>query len=133
MFRLVENNRYNSNISVLEEFENLGELLDYLFAGNEFFMYRYEYSEFLEYIQESDEDINVLNTFEFYKIPNASHMADLFKAGKVTAYEVFNDSNGNSKLLVTDDLLVSNINDLLAVYGEVTTPAGVKNVFEIIE
>lgn len=133
MFRLVENNSYNSNISVLDEFENFGELLDYLFVGHEFFMYRYDYSEFLADIRDSDEDISVLDTFEFYNIPNASKMVDLFKAGKVTAYEAFNNSNGNSKLIVTDDLLVSDINDLLAVYGEVTTPAGVKNVFEIIE
>lgn len=133
MFRLVENNNYDSNISVLEKFENFGELRDYLFTNDSFYMYRWEYPEFLEYIQESDEKVNILDAFEFYNIPNASKMVDLFKAGKVTVYEALNSSNGNSKLIVTDDLLVSDINDLLAVYGEVTTPAGVKNVFEIIE
>lgn len=131
--KLVENNNYNNGVSVLGIFENFGELCDYLFTNRNFDMCRWAYPEFLEYIQESADGISVLDVFEFYNVRNASHMADLFQAGKVVVYEAFNEANGESKIIVTDDLIIPDINDLLAVYGETTMPSGVKNVFEVIE
>lgn len=131
MFKLIRNNKNNNNIDLVEEFENFDKLLNYLFTTENFKSYKYENTDFLDYIQENE--IDVLDIFESYNVPNSSKMADLFKAGKVTMYEADNSDNGESKIIVTDGLTVPDVNDLLSVYGEVTTPAGVKNQFEIIE
>ena len=131
MFKLIRNNKNNNNIDLVEEFENFDKLLNYLFTTENFKSYKYENTDFLDYIQENEMD--VLDIFESYNVPNSSKMADLFKAGKVTMYEAYNSDNGESKIIVTDDLTIPDINGLLSVYGETTAPAGVKNVFEVIE
>lgn len=131
MFKLIRNNKNNNNIDLVEEFESFDKLLNYLFTTENFKNYKYENTDFLDYIQENE--IDVLDIFESYNVPNSSKMADLFKAGKVTMYEAYNSDNGESKIIVTDGLTVPDVNDLLAVYGETTTPTGVKNIFEVIE
>ena len=133
MFRFIKNNKNSNNVDVIEEFENLGDLFNYLFTTDDFKMYHWDYSSYIKYIQENYEQMEVIDMFNFYNVPNSLKMADLFKAGKVAIYEAFNNDNGESKIIVTDDLTISDVNDLLIIYGETTTPSGVKNVFKVIE
>lgn len=133
MFRLIKNNKNSNNVDVIEEFENFGDLFNYLFTTDNFKMYHWNYLSYIKYIHENYEQTEVVGMFNFYNVPNSSKMADLFKAGKVAIYEAYNNDNGESKIIVTDDLIIPDVNDLLAVYGETTTPTGVKNIFEVIE
>ena len=43
------------------------------------------------------------------------------------------DDNGNRRALVERVLTISDINDLLVVHGETTTPRGVENIYKIVE
>lgn len=131
MFKLVENNSYNNNVDIIKEFDCFAELYEYLTIN--FGFDSWNYVKYLECSQESEEDENIIDTFQYLGINDAFNMADLFESGKVILYKMFNYENGETKAIVTDDLLVCDINYLLSVYGEVTTPAGVKNQFEVIE
>lgn len=131
MFKLVENNSYNNNVDIIKEFDCFAELYEYLTIN--FGFDSWNYAKYLECSQENEEDENIIDTFQYLGINDASNMADLFESGKVILYKMFNYENGETKAIVTDDLLICDINYLLSVYGEVTTPAGVKNQFEVIE
>ena len=136
MLKLIKNSKYTSEIQVIIETVSLKDMIFYL--ENKFALESYDVAvlleNFKEYIADTqDFTINFkeyINSCTIYDVKNKE--MEEFMNGESRFIEM-TDDNGNRRALVERVLTISDINDLLVVHGETTTPRGVENIYKIVE
>ena len=136
MLKLIKNSKYTSEIQVIIETVSLKDMIFYL--ENKFALESYDVAvlleNFKEYIADTqDFTINFkeyINSCTIYDVKNKE--MEEFINGE-SRFIKMTDDNGNRRALVERVLTISDINDLLVVHGETTTPRGVENIYKIVE
>lgn len=136
MLKLIKNSKYTSEIEVIIETVSLHDMIFYL--ENNFSLEGYDVEVLLENFKEHIADMQDF-TMNFKEYINSCTIYDItdeqmqeFMNGESRFLEMTNE-NGDRRALIERVLTISDINDLLLVFGETTTPRGVENIYKIVE